>query len=433
MSGLPKHKKHPIGELAVATPKQVNRSLAEAELDQYRWSVVTAVQHIFDMYPRTWDDAGAQRFYELWKASLRAGAVPHGAVFVPFPWRFVMEMEVRNRNELTRFRWLLRFWRTLQFGKFRHFIALQQCSVGSIKIAATLMDLAFIIPDDMIVFETRLFDLAEHVQGVPITRNTVPLPLLHAALPDIRFVLPARRNFSIHFAGSCTNSVRERIPEWLAEVNNSRVSTCSRTTQNLDQSRWASEVSNSNFTLAASGTFPPTFMIYEAMQLGSLPVVLFNAASFKFQRVFDFAYTCDGGKSRLTRACAEEQTRAIRAAHPEWPLVHGDRPSSNLTWVSSDSSTRPNLKDIDRLMPFYSLGFRFSRAGLFVLGPRDSNDHRSWTEDSVKNTLLTALARESASVPARMKYLQKWQHMFTLRRSYEYMNDHVAKYDTLWV
>ena len=430
MPGQLRHHKH--SERVVATPKQVNGSLAEAELDQYRWSVVTAVQHVFDMYPKTWDDSGARKFYEFWKASLRAGSVPHGAVFVPFPWRFVMELEVRNRNELSRFKWLMRFWETLQFGKFRHFIVLQQCSVGSIKVAATLLDRAFIIPDDMIVFDTRLFDLAERAQGVPITHNSVPLPLLHNAPPDMRFVWPARRNFSIHFAGSCTNSVRERIPGWLAEVNNSRVYTCGNK-EKLDQSRWAYEVANSNFTLTASGTFPPTFMIYEAMQLGSLPVMLFTVASFKLQRTLHSVYKCDGGKSRFTRACAEAQTRAIRAAHPEWPLVHGDRPASNLTWDSPDTSARLNLEDVDRLMPFYGLGFRFSRVGLFVLDPRDSTDHRLWTEDSVKKILLTALARESASVPARMEYLKKWQHMFTHRRSYAYMNDHVAKYDTLWV
>ena len=60
-----------------------------------------------------------------------------------------MEIEVRNRNVLHSFGRLLDWWNTLQFGKYRHFVVLQQCSIGAVKITATLLGRAFVFPDDV--------------------------------------------------------------------------------------------------------------------------------------------------------------------------------------------------------------------------------------------------------------------------------------------
>ena len=132
-----------------ASPKQLTSNEAEAKLYRYRWSVVEAARPFFDSYPSSLDDAGARRFFNMWQQSLRDHAVPHTAVFVPFPWRFVMEIEVRNRNVLHSFGRLLDWWNTLQFGKYRHFVVLQLCSMGAVKIAATLLGRAFVVPDDV--------------------------------------------------------------------------------------------------------------------------------------------------------------------------------------------------------------------------------------------------------------------------------------------
>ena len=132
-----------------ASPKQLTSNEAEAKLYRYRWSVVEAARPFFDSYPSSLDDAGARRFFNMWQQSLRDHAVPHTAVFVPFPWRFVMEIEVRNRNVLHSFGRLLDWWNTLQFGKYRHFVVLQQCSIGAVKITATLLGRAFVFPDDV--------------------------------------------------------------------------------------------------------------------------------------------------------------------------------------------------------------------------------------------------------------------------------------------
>ena len=126
----------------------------------------------------------------------------------------------------------------------------------------------------MVIFETRLFDLAQRVQSVPLTHNSVPLPLLHAhESSGLTFIKPSRRKYSIHFSGSCTNPLRQAIPDWLAAIDDARAHKCD---EKLDQGRWQDEVASSNFTLVPSGTYPSTFMIFEALRLG---VARLNAAS----------------------------------------------------------------------------------------------------------------------------------------------------------
>lgn len=110
----------------------------------------------------------------------------------------------------------------------------------------------------MIVFDTRLFDLAAHLQRIPVTHNSVPLPLLHRDQPALRLMPPRRRKFRVSFSGDCTNALRANVHAALHGFGPSRVRPCGT---KVPVKQWAQEVANSNFTLAPSGTFPPTFMM----------------------------------------------------------------------------------------------------------------------------------------------------------------------------
>ena len=104
-------------------------------------------------------------------------------------------------------------------------------------------------------------------------------------------------------------------------------------------------------------------------------MVLFSTSTFAFHRHFPSAYRCTGNYSDQNnnhRACAETSTRAIRAAHPEWIMGHGDRGA-----LHYGIHSHLTVDDIDRLMPFYDAGFRFSEVGVFVLDERSPNDP-SW-------------------------------------------------------
>lgn len=74
-----------------------------------------------------------------------------------------------------------------------------------------------------------------------------------------------------------TRDAFKHIARWLKDVPRARVHACGR---KIAVHQWWQEVANSNFTVAPSGTFPATFMLYEAMLLGSIPVLVFSAAEY---------------------------------------------------------------------------------------------------------------------------------------------------------
>ncbi len=160
-------------------------------------------------------------------------------------------------------------------------------------------------------------------------------------------------------------------------------------------------------------------------------MVLFSTSTFAFHRHFPSAYRCTGNYSDQNnnhRACAETSTRAIRAAHPEWIMGHGDRGA-----LHYGIHSHLTVDDIDRLMPFYDAGFRFSEVGVFVLDERSPNDP-SWGDlGRVKRRLLAALEDAWGSVPDRLQNVQRWHRLFTHNYSYEYMQRHLGRYDSLWV
>lgn len=137
----------PSGYLGAVTRKA--QRAADNELLQYRWRVVHEVRHVFQRgIEANWEDAGAAVFYEKWQASLRNGSLPHRAVYIPLPWRLVMEKEV-NEGKLAGFVWLLDWWSTLELSKYRHFVTLQQCSTFQMKRLARVLNRSFYFPDDV--------------------------------------------------------------------------------------------------------------------------------------------------------------------------------------------------------------------------------------------------------------------------------------------
>ena len=134
----------------MSAPKRASAARAADELNRYRWRIVHEVRHIFQRAAEAnWEDAGATQFYERWQTLLRNDSLPHQAVYIPLPWRLVLEKEVRGDGVLDGFVWLLDWWRTLQFGRYRHFVTLLQCSTSQMKRAALQLNRTFSFPDDV--------------------------------------------------------------------------------------------------------------------------------------------------------------------------------------------------------------------------------------------------------------------------------------------
>ena len=249
----------------------------------------------------------------------------------------------------------------------------------------------------MIVFDTRLFDLAAHLQRIPVTHNSVPLPLLHRDQPALRLMPPRRRKFRVSFSGDCTNALRANVHAALHGFGPSRVRPCGT---KVPVKQWAQEVANSNFTLAPSGTFPPTFMMYEAMLLGSIPVFVFSPANYTHHR----------DRERVMRRAEHLTTDDIDRLMPYYVRSLRIRPApARLVYAFRCHSTRSQDE-----------GFRFSRLGLFVSHPSAAN-------------ITSAIAQAEPSVLARVAYLERWQRRFTLASTFDYVQAHVARYSSLWV
>lgn len=135
----------------MSAPKRAPAARAADELNRYRWRIVREVRHVFQRAAdANWEDAGATQFYESWQTLLQNDSLSHQAVYIPLPWRFIMEKEVRGDGVLDGFVWLLDWWRTLQFGRHRHFVTLLQCSTSQMKRAALLqLNRTFSFPDDV--------------------------------------------------------------------------------------------------------------------------------------------------------------------------------------------------------------------------------------------------------------------------------------------
>jgi len=134
----------------MSAPKRASAARAADELNRYRWRIVREVRHVFQRAAEAnWEDAGATQFYERWQTLLRNDSLSHQAVYIPLPWRLVLEKEVRGDGVLDGFVWLLDWWRTLQFGRYRHFVTLLQCSPSQLKRAALQLNRTFSCPDDV--------------------------------------------------------------------------------------------------------------------------------------------------------------------------------------------------------------------------------------------------------------------------------------------
>ena len=81
----------------MSAPKRASAARAADELNRYRWRIVREVRHVFQRAAEAnWEDAGATQFYERWQTLLRNDSLSHQAVYIPLPWRLVLEKEVRG-------------------------------------------------------------------------------------------------------------------------------------------------------------------------------------------------------------------------------------------------------------------------------------------------------------------------------------------------
>jgi len=124
--------------------------------------------------------------------------------------------------------------------------------------------------------------------------NGIPIPLICSQL-DPQLLIPVKKDIFCSFVGSIIEgSLREKIyrlyhtdldivfspQNWTPQVSNDRLLTFIDTTK------------RSKFTLCPRGYGAQSFRIYEAIQLNSIPVIIYDKRWFPFEDVIDWSSFC---------------------------------------------------------------------------------------------------------------------------------------------
>lgn len=266
-------------------------------------STRAAQMHILDAAGPFWRAAQRRKGYRMrgdltmyrqWKAWTEAGNIP-SALYIPFPWHFLIEERARDARDP---RLLLAAIDAINQSiakEHLHFVTLQQASLWQIsqllpRLKAGLQHLFLRIA---IVFDgrgdNRQMPRAAHV----------PIPLLwDRELPLQRAEI---KKPAVMFAGKCTSAARCALTLALFVKEATSVTFRRRqSTSGNDSLSWNatrpcqfSRIKGSKearlsaqafyreqgaalWFIAARGTFPASFNMYETLQQGSLPVHLWN-------------------------------------------------------------------------------------------------------------------------------------------------------------
>lgn len=119
----------------------------------------------------------------------------------------------------------------------------------------------------------------------------VPIPLICSPLPKPP---PMNRDIFCSFVGSMTHHLRQSIYNTLHQ-NDKYYFFCKQWTESIPQhelSHFQTITSRSVFALAPRGYGRSSFRLYEAMQLGAIPVYVFDAKWCPFENELDWSKFC---------------------------------------------------------------------------------------------------------------------------------------------
>ena len=396
----------------VPSGQGMGASRSEPMLSEYCKYVDNATAVLFQKLPKrgthlSSPNAGLDKHYRtLWMRR----ATDVDACFVSAPWHDITEIEWRAHKLSKKLQTIASLWAHGLDWRRRHFIALNQCSRAQINEAlrdATGSGHFDLYHANLTIFDSRLEGLAAAatLNHPPQPPNVIPIPLFHSSWAENRRTLARAchaalgmrraRPTDLVFRGSCLPVVhdgRQKLVDNLTGTTQLNTSARSSTLRlDLECAKgsfqsFASLVCNSTWTLVPSGSFPPTFMMYEAMVGGSLPL---------------FAYFSSWGAARFPSSRATSEKGRFSPTN-RWVLSRLTKKQLALPLASL------TMEQIDRHMPFYDEGVRFSEFGAVLLSPDAAS-------------VLSVIEDTREQLPARQRRLREVLPYFSPNGTFAYI------------
>jgi len=261
-------------------------------------------------------------------------------------------------------------WKSLDWSR-KHFVFFAQVSFSSINLFTWSTHAPGFIwnKDNLIIFDARLWNLALALKGLTSPTKLFPVPLFHGVGPGFEDIdrcarLTTTRKTRAYLSGliDLKRPTREFVMRGLKKRFRG-VADVVINTEKVDRRTFVKAICHTTFVICISGTFPPTFMIYEAMHAGALPIFIVDSL-------------------------------------PYLP--------NNTAFTTRKSFS--NLKSMDQFMPFGDNGVHFSKFGIMLR----SND------PDLLDRIEAAISMKHSEVLERQKYLKKVVKRFTTSGAFQY-------------
>ena len=301
---------------------------------------------------------------------------PHGYFYISIPFRAVLDewgdpvKALEQRTISPSIVKAIGIWESLDWSR-KHFVFFTQVSFSSINLFTWSTHAPGYIwnKDNLIIFDSRLWNLALALKGFTSPTNLFPVPLFHSAVPGFEDIdrcarRTTTRETRLFFAGTIDSKRRTR--DVLVHGLKKRfrgIADVVINTKKVDRKTFVKAICHTTFVLCVSGTFPPTFMIYEAMHAGALPIFVVDSLPYLPNK-----------KALTTR------------------------------------KSFSNLKSMDRFMPFGDNGVHFSKFGIMLR----SND------PDLIDRIEAVISMKHSELLERQKYLKKVVKRFTTSGAFQY-------------
>eukprot|EP00039_Didymoeca_costata_P024152 m.9445 g.9445 ORF g.9445 m.9445 type:complete len:332 (-) comp4067_c0_seq1:875-1870(-) len=231
------------------------------------------------------------KFYETW---IERNIWIPGVILVPVRWNCVIETQMRYHDNGENGIDILRALQ-LRDRTYHYILLFHQANVEQIEEYCRLKtyncssEAAVLHEKGIHVFGTRMTSLMYAFLGRdarPI--SLIELPLLSPALPAC--LEDSKRYDAVFWRGSCHHPIRKVLSKTIKEKNLSMgynfsgVYPCGAGTS---IGHLHHELSSYTWTLGPPGTFLPNYLMYEAIQCGSLPIIMTQHRPWKRERAVD--------------------------------------------------------------------------------------------------------------------------------------------------
>ena len=288
--------------------------------------------------------------------------------FLSIPWNFAIEELARppayNYSGLHA---ITHIFKNMDHTR-KHSVVFNQASVGQIDFWMAKASIPYQgLPACIVIFESRLFELYDALRLTTPLRRQFAVPLFRGTLET---QWPKKHSGKVFVSLGTVNhsAVREEVRDVTLKLVASHTKRIVFYPDVIKFERWYGHMRNSEWAVMCSGTYPPTFMLYEAILLGTLPIfILTNTTPFW-----------------LT------YKQKIKGELVKTPLPSTADPYQHMPFAGDDVDYR-----------------RFS----YILRP----------QDFTTGLLETILAMPQEQVEEKRSYLRSVQERFTLKSSFDYM------------